>query len=105
MSEVKIYSEEFTSANILQVQAGTNCPQGGDTGHGGRTIFRLIDQGSTDIRVKIDGRAINIKNSIEITLGGDCEHFTFTEALEFALKVYRQQYFENSSNSKLEAIE
>ena len=30
-----------TSANILTVRVGTNCPQGGDSGHGGKTVLSL----------------------------------------------------------------
>ena len=41
MSNVSIKSKVITSANILQVSAGTNCPQGGDAGHGGRTYFKI----------------------------------------------------------------
>jgi hypothetical protein len=105
MPNIDIYSEEFTSANILQAEAGTNCPQGGDSGHGGRTILRLIDQGGTDIRVKVDGQQIRINDSIEIALGGDCEHHTFVEALEFAIKTYKQQYCANQLKPKSEHVE
>jgi len=97
--------EEFPAANVLQVEAGTNCPQGGDSGHGGRTLFRLTDQGGTDIRVKVDGNPIKIYDSIEIVLGGDCEHFTFVEALEFALKTYKVQFAMNSKSSKTEKVD
>ena len=105
MPNIEINMEVFDSANVLQVEAGTNCPQGGDTGHGGRTLFRLTDQGGTDIRVKVDGRQIDIKNSIEIVLGGDCEHTTFIEALEFALKTYKEQFATNSQSSKAEHVD
>jgi len=105
MPNIEVHTDEFTSANILQVEAGTNCPQGGDCGHGGRTLLRLIDQGGTNIRVKIDGQEIRINDSIEIVLGGDCEHHTFVAALEFALKTYKQQYAAVQSQSKSEHFE
>lgn len=105
MPNIKIHSKEFISANILEVEAGTNCPQGGDTGHGGRTLFRLIDQASTDIRVKVDGHDIPINDSLEIVLGGDCEHDTFVQALEFALNTYKQQFASNISQTKLEHVD
>ncbi len=105
MPNIEIHSEEFTSANIIQAEVGTNCPQGGDSGHGGRTILRLIDQGGTDIRVKVDGQEIRINDSIEIVLGGDCEHHTFIGALEFALKIYKQQYSVNQSQTKSEHVD
>jgi len=104
MPNLEIHSMEFTSANILQIDVGTNCPQGGDSGHGGRTLLRLTDLGGTDIRVEVDGIEIPITKSIEIVLGGDCEHQTFIEAIEFALKIYRQQYAINQSRSKSEHV-
>jgi hypothetical protein len=36
--------DEFFGANCLRVTVGTNCPQGGDSGHGGRTVLILEDQ-------------------------------------------------------------
>ncbi|WP_157581339.1 hypothetical protein [Spongiibacter tropicus] len=105
MPKVKLLSKEFTSANILEVEAGTNCPQGGDSGHGGRTLLRLTDQASTDIRVKVDGKEIALSDSVEIILGGDCEFETFVSSLEFAVKVYRQQYELNRAQGTSEDIE
>jgi hypothetical protein len=105
MSNIEIYSKFFDSANILQVEAGTNCPQGGDTGHGGRTLLRLSDQGGTNIRIKVDGQEVKINDSIEIVLGGDTEHYTFVQSLEFALKVYKEQYHRNKSQKTNENVE
>jgi len=85
--EVKLIEEIFESCNILKVQAGTNCPMGGDSGHGGRTVLRIMDMGGSDIRVGINGAAAEPVQSIEIVLGGDCEHDTFVDALDFALRV------------------
>lgn len=39
--EVPTYKREVVSANILEVEAGTNGYQGGDGGHGSRTYFRI----------------------------------------------------------------
>lgn len=105
MSNIELYKKEIASANILDVVAGTNCPQGGDSGHGGRTVFRLINQGGTDIRIKVDGKGIMINDSVEIVLGGDCECNTFIEALEFAINVYKSKLNINANYYKSEVIE
>lgn len=89
---------EFSSANILSVEVGTNGFQGGDTGHGGRTCLRIIDEGCTDLRcrVKANGKWHNYDNvcgvnEIEIILGGDTELGTFSNALRFAADVLEKK--------------
>jgi hypothetical protein len=87
MPKLTIYKTECNSANVLEVQVGTNCPQGGDAGHGGRTVFRLINRSGTEMKCRLnDGEAVET-SSIEILLAGDSECDTFTEALAFALEV------------------
>ena len=49
-TEITTYTRDVVSANILQVEAGTTGYKGGDTGHGGRTYFRIEDEGCTDIQ-------------------------------------------------------
>ena len=46
-TEITTYIRDVVSANILEVEAGTTGFMGGDTGHGGRTYFRIQDEGST----------------------------------------------------------
>ena len=87
MPNITIHSKEITSANILQVQAGTNCPQGGDAGHGGRTVLRLIDCAGTAMQCRVNDGELVDASKIEIVLAGDTEKDTFTQALEFALAV------------------
>ena len=94
--EVDLKSKTITSANILEVKCGTNTPCGGDTGHGGKTIFRLIDHGGTDWCLKILDHQrkiidVNGPESITIEFGGDCEADTFIEALEYAIKIFNAQ--------------
>jgi hypothetical protein len=90
MPKVQTYSRTITNANILKVTVGTNGPCGGDSGHGGRVVFRLEDEASTDIRVRvIEPNGGN--GGVEIILGGDAEAETFIEALEWAAKVLRAQ--------------
>ena len=51
-TEITTYTRDVVSANILEVEAGTTGFMGGDTGHGGRTYFRIQDEGSTDMKVQ-----------------------------------------------------
>lgn len=80
------WKAELCNANILEVEAGTTGYKGGDTGHGCRTYLRIKDLASTDL-------CINGTESEEVTieLGGDTELNTFIQALEFALKVLKEQ--------------
>ena len=51
-TEITTYTRDVISCNILQVEAGTTGYKGGDTGHGGRTYFRIQDEASTDMEIK-----------------------------------------------------
>lgn len=87
-------TRQFISCNILEAFVSSNCPQGGDSGHGGRTVFRLKDISSTDMSCEVkhhDGKVTNVDGveSVSITLRGDSEHSTLIEALEFAAKKLR----------------
>ena len=83
--EVPTYKREVVSANVLEVEAGTNGYQDGDTGHGSRTYFRIENEGGTDIQVRPLGRYGD--EGFEVTLGGDCELETIITALKFIIKV------------------
>ena len=89
--EFPIFRKDITSANLLQVVAGTTGYEGGDSGSGSRTYIRIYDNSSTDIRVKpIVDKFGN--GGVEIVLGGDCELYTIINGLEFItniLKVHR----------------
>lgn len=71
-------TEQFTSANIIEVTVASNGLQGGDSGHGSRTYFSLEDLASTDMDIRTSGK------KVEIMLGGDTELQTFTDALRWA---------------------
>lgn len=71
-------TEQFASANIMEVTVATNGLQGGDSGNGSRTYFSLEDLASTDMDIRTSGR------KLEIMLGGDTELQTFIEALRWA---------------------
>ena len=88
MEKIKLLveKESFTCCNIIDVWVGSNCPAGGDSGHGGRTVFGIEDQGGTDLRISLNGEDPIDIESFEIILGGDSECATFIDALKFALK-------------------
>ena len=52
-TEITTYSRDIYSCNILEVEAGSTGYMGGDTGHGGRTYFRIKDEGCTDMDVRV----------------------------------------------------
>ena len=82
---ITTYSREIYSANVLEVEAGTNGYQGGDSGHGSRTYFRIENAGGTDIEAHLIGPYGT--DGIEVSLGGDCELETIIMALKFIIKV------------------
>lgn len=89
-TEITTYSRDVLSSNILEVEAGTTGFMGGDTGHGGRTYFRIVDGASTDMEIhtfvdKYGG------NGFEVILGGDCELETMIRALKFITKVLEEE--------------
>lgn len=89
-TEITTYTRDVVSCNILQVEAGTTGYMGGDTGHGGRTYFRIKDEGGTDIDIKPFMDRFG-SDGFEVTLGGDCELETMIRALKFITKVLEEE--------------
>lgn len=89
--EITTYTRNVVSCNILEVEAGTTGFMGGDTGHGGRTYFRISDLGSTDIEVKSFHDKYGECEGFEVSLGGDCELETMIRALKFITKVLEEE--------------
>ena len=87
--DVTTYMREIYSANVLSVEAGTNGYQGGDSGHGSRTYFRITDCGGTDMHVNTHG--FEGDEGFEVFFGGDCELETVIRALKFITKVLEDQ--------------
>src|SRR4051794_14876147 len=86
---------EAFEANQLSIEVGSNCPQGGDAGHGGRTVLKLKDEGNTNFRVHIrghDGSEGEVQDCSEVTLifSGDSERQTLLACLEYAVKVLKE---------------
>jgi hypothetical protein len=88
---IDTFKREIYNANILEVEAGTNGYQGGDTGHGSRTYIRIQDMGATDISVHVTHDQFGCEDGVVISLGGDSELNTMIEALRFILKVLDDQ--------------
>lgn len=105
MPTIPLASTSFESLNILKVDVGTNCPCGGDSGHGGRTILRLTNEASTDMRIRVDGGAQTEIRSVELILGGDTECETLIQALEFALSALKTFTAANSLSQQQESVE
>ena len=89
-TEITTYTRDVVSCNILQVEAGTTGYMGGDTGHGGRTYFRIKDEGGTDIDIKPFMDRFG-SDGFEVILGGDCELETMIRALKFITKVLEEE--------------
>lgn len=84
--QIATFTKEICSANIIEVEVGTNGYCGGDTGHGGRTYFALRDLGGTNIKTNVITDKLG-NGGVEIMFGGDCELTTFIQALEYAIEI------------------
>jgi hypothetical protein len=89
-TKITTYRREIHSLNSLEIEAGTTGYCGGDSGHGGRTYFRITDLGCTDIRVKRSYYEYGAE-TLEVYLGGDCELDTIIKALAFIRKVLKDE--------------
>ena len=88
---IETFKREIYNCNILEVEAGTNGYQGGDTGHGSRTYIRIQDMGGTDIEVRPTHDYTGEEDGVVIALGGDAELTTIIEALNFITQVLDDQ--------------
>jgi hypothetical protein len=95
---------EITSHNILRATAGTNCPRGGDAGHGGNTVLQVLNLGCTRWQVTVDDQVFESPGQVTIELQGDSEADTFLEALRFAATVIEIQLTSNRLPSAVAAI-
>lgn len=89
-TEFSTYTRNVYSANMLEVEAGTTGYKGGDSGHGGRTYFRISDHGTTDMEVRTLGDRY-VSYGFEVLIGGDCELETMIRALKFITKVLEDE--------------
>lgn len=105
MPTIPLASTSFENLNFLGVDVGTNCPRGGDSGHGGRTVLRFTNEASTDMRIRVDGGAQMEIQSVELILGGDTECETLIQALEFAINALKTFTAANSLSRQQESVE
>ena len=82
---IPTYRTEIVSANVLEVEAGSTGYCGGDSGHEGKTYFRICDLASTDMHTKIIKDDHNSQIGFEVLLGGDTELDTIIDSLKFTL--------------------
>lgn len=83
---VNVKKKEIVMANTLEVIVGTNCPQGGDAGHGGVTILRLTNLGGTAMKGIVIEDSYGDTQEIHMEFYGDHEAYSLLEALKFAVK-------------------
>lgn len=89
-TKITTYTREICSCNILSVEAGTTGYMGGDSGHGGRSYFRISDEACTDMRVCATEDKYG-SPSVEVFLGGDTELETIITALKFIVRTLEDQ--------------
>lgn len=82
-TEITTYTRDVVICDILEVEAGTTGFMGGDTGHDGRTYFRIKDEGGTDMDIRVTRDRFGDAEGFEVMLGGDCELETMIRALKF----------------------
>jgi hypothetical protein len=105
VTDIRLLAHEYCSFNIMTVRVGTNCPRGGDSGHGGRTIIEFEDLSSTDMSVTLNGEEQSLMgNKIRLVFGGDCECDGLIECLEFAAKALKAQSKVNAGTHELEEL-
>lgn len=96
-SDLNMYFMETDDEySFLSIGVGTNCPCGGDAGHGGRTKLMISDQGGTCWEFRIieeNGKEHIFENphSIELLLKGDSEWRSITRILDFAVSKLRKK--------------
>ena len=96
---VRLLRGEVTSANLLGFEVGTTGYCGGDASHGGRTFFRIFDEGGTSMRATSDD------DDLRVELGGDCELDTIIVALKsIALILEASAHLGTASPSRINAL-
>jgi len=100
-------SRDFQGANILRCYVDTNTPKGGDSGHGGLTMFALDNLAGTDwtLYVQTDDEKMAKFDSPElkyfkIVLSGDSECKTLADALIWAGETLKARIAENETLQK-----
>ena len=77
------------------LRVGPNCPQGGDAGHGGRTLIELVNEGmSCEVHVADVPEVWVVRNPsmVRLVLGGDMEHHGIAVLLHAAAGLLKNNY-------------
>lgn len=95
--------EMMNCDSIIEVEAGTNGYQGGGSGCGSRTYFRIKDLANTDMQCSVEhcGRNTDQASEVTITFGGDSELRMFIDGLRFALNTLEAKANRHSSCLRL----
>jgi len=105
--EIDLVCKEFVDACIMRICVGTNTPQGGDMGSGGRTVIEIDITGGCatsisllDVKEKkmseFNSFSFEPIGKIRIILYGDAEARNIIKAFNFASKILKLQYELNS---------
>ena len=89
-TEISTFERDIYNCNILSVEAGTTGYKGGDSRYGGRTYFRISDEGGTNMTVRVKENRFGAE-SVEVILGGDTELETIITALKFIVIALEDQ--------------
>jgi hypothetical protein len=89
--EIVTKDKQFFGAAVLRVEVGTTGLGGGDTGHGGRTFLRFVNEGG-DMQFTV------ARDEVSLTFGGDSELEILIDGLEFALDVLRKSKGNGTQN-------
>jgi len=94
---IPLIGVEVTDICIMSVLAGTNCPKGGDAGHGGVTVLLIKDLGSVCMELHADGKEVASQpTTVRLVLRGDAECSTFIEGMSMAIRFLKDQRLTNS---------
>lgn len=87
MYENKLCRTTIEDAAFLTVEAYTNGMQGGDAGHGGIALVRLMEESGPGFEFK----ASQNRKEVELIATGDAEIRCLIEALKFAVTTLEAQ--------------
>lgn len=86
---ITVRTREITGCNLLRVSAGTNCPRGGDAGHGGRTVIMFDPAGNTEMEGPLR------EGMVKLVFKGDSECETLIDGLELMARTLREMLANN----------
>ena len=85
------------------VSISTNCPRGGDTGHGGISKFELSTTCSVPFVVRVNGKPVEA-DSVEIEVTGDWEASDLAQCLGWAGRALAEKQRTNIALEKFASV-